>query len=114
MDLFPKFIVVIDDTDGYCLIYSKCTYHKELVGENQKPVGGGWFTYDRETNTFILHGESHDFGKASFEDIEKCFADNGGGVYSNRYMISDKTDQHNFFYRNEVGELFPLKTMVEQ
>jgi len=109
MDVFPKFIVVIDDVDGYCLLMAKVSFHKQLLSDNQKCLGGGWFNYDRESNTFFLHGESHDFGKASLENIKKCFEPDSGGVYTNRHMIRDMTDRHNYSYRNEAGEVTVIK-----
>ena len=67
MDIFPKFIV-----EGNNLIICKCTYHRQLVTNEEEVKGGGWFQFDRDTPTFTLSDDSHQYGKASIEDIKKC------------------------------------------
>lgn len=81
MDVFPKFII-----EGNALIVGKCTYHKQLLHgkEDTSTVkGGGWWRIDKDDSKhLILHGDSHDFGRASIEDIKHCFEK---GVITHRY-----------------------------
>ena len=91
MDKFPKFIIEDD-----CLILAKVSYHKNLVTDKAKVKGGGWFRFVQETNTFIFHGDSQDFGKAKMEDIQKCIT--LGNVFSNIYQTHSIAGKHNFAY----------------
>lgn len=93
MDLFPKFII----EDG-ALIMSKVTYHHQLVTDKNKVQGGGWFVRDNQTNTFIFNGDSHDFGKAKFEDIVKAIHDKR--VFTNRHQSHDISELNNFAYNS--------------
>lgn len=81
-DVFPKFIIEND-----AMVIGKCTYHKQLlVNENDKEniKGGGWWRVDKDNpRHFILHGDSHDYGKASIEDIKNCLSSNK--VFDNKY-----------------------------
>ncbi len=106
MYIFPKFIIETDDELGDCLILSKRTYHKELITNKDKVKGGGWFRYEKETNTFIFGGESHDFGKAKQCDIESCI--NSGNVFTNPCLAFPITEKHNFSY-DSGSEIIKLK-----
>ncbi len=106
MDIFPKFIV----EDG-CLIIRKVTFHKEMVIDKSKVKGGGWFRYDKETNTFILYGESVDFGMADIEDIKKCIENNN--VFSSQYKHRNISDNYNFSY-DTGSEIIQLKVLNNQ
>ena len=101
MDLFPKFII----EDGN-LILSKVTYHKELVSDKNKVKGGGWFVYKPEEKTFIFNGESHDFGKASFEDIKTCIINKQ--VYSDSMLVNNISELYTFAY-NTGSEIIKIK-----
>ena len=101
MDKFPKFIIENDT-----LIFMKVTYHKEIAEDPKNVKGGGWFRYFPETNTFVFHGESHDFGKAKFEDVKKCVET--GKVYSDKRMLRDVFSIHNFAY-DTGSEIIPLE-----
>lgn len=68
--VYQKFIIETDDIIGDCLIIAKCTYHKQLATDISKVKGGGMWT--KKDSTITLFGESHDFGKANIEDIQKC------------------------------------------
>lgn len=94
MDVFPKFIIETDDELGDCLIIAKCTYHKELATDITKIKGGGWWIL--KDNMFILKGDSHDFGKAKFEDIKKCVE--SGNVFTNPCLAFPIADKHDFGY----------------
>ena len=101
MEKFPKFII----EDGN-LILMKVTYHKDIATKLDKVKGGGWFRFVPETNTFIFSGESHDFGKAHFEDVKKCVED--GLVYSDNHLYRNISNRHNFAY--DIGsEIIELK-----
>jgi len=110
MDKYPKFILVDD-----VLILSKVKYHKDILRdtidletEKSRIKGGGWFTFNAQNNTFVFNGDSHDFGKASVENIQKAI--DGGKVFSNIYQSHSIADEHNFAYRTET-ELIPLKQL---
>jgi len=91
MQLHPKFII-----EGDNLILSKVTYHREIVTDLMKVKGGGWFRFNSDTNTFILYGESIEFGPAQFKDIKKCVEN--GKVYSNRQLSHKINNDYSFFY----------------
>ncbi len=106
MELFPKFIIETDDELGDCLILSKCTYHKDLATDKTKVKGGGfWILKD---NMFTFSGTSHDFGKASFEDIKKCVE--SGNVYDNPYLEYSMTNEFSFSY-NTGTEIIILNVL---
>lgn len=91
MEKFPKFIIEDDK-----LILMKVTYHKEIATDVSKVKGGGWFKYLKETNMFTLNGESHDFGKAKFEDIKKCVEE--CKVFSDNLLYRNISKNHKFGY----------------
>jgi len=108
MDVFPKFIIETDKELGDVLIIARCTYHKELATDFTKIKGGGWWKLDKETQTFTLNGDSHDFGRAKVEDIKNCI--DKGDVYTNSSCFHSIADKWNFNYSNECGEIVVLKT----
>lgn len=101
-DIFPKFII----EDG-ALIISKVTYHKEIVIEKEKVQGGGWFRWNKEFTMCIFYGDSHDFGKARIEDIQKAVLD--GKVYTNPYSEHSIANKFDFGYDTGT-EIINLKT----
>lgn len=70
MEKYPKFIM----EEGY-LIIGKVTSHIELVKDKTKVKGGGWYKFDFGSKTFTFYESSHDFGKATLEDIKRAVAD---------------------------------------
>lgn len=105
MSVFPKFIIEYDDLVGNILIIAKCTFHKQLASDVKLVRGGGWYNFDRDTNTFTLSGESEDFGRAKLEDIQDCIM--RGQVY-NSYIMHRSFKSYNFKYRNVYGETIDL------
>lgn len=105
--VFPKFIIETDDQEGDCIILAKCTYHKELVTDNTKVKGGGWWNFNDDNTEIHLHGKSEDFGYAKFEDILNCIRNKK--VFSSRALTRNISDNYKFFYRNEYYELIELK-----
>jgi hypothetical protein len=105
MSVFPKFIIEYDDLVGNILIIAKCTYHKQLASDVSLIRGGGWFSFDSETKTFTLSGESHDFGRAKLEDIQDCIM--RGQVYSS-YAMGRSFKTFNFKYKDQCGETIDL------
>jgi hypothetical protein len=103
MDVFPKFIIETDDELGDCLIIGKCTYHKQMVFNKLKVKGGGWWT--KKDNTFILYGQSEDFGPAKLEDI-KSIVENKK-VYSFGF-VRCFSDNFTFLYKISSGEIIKL------
>ncbi len=107
MDVFPKFIIETDNELGDCLIIAKCTYHKQLATFEEKVKGGGWWILDRENSVFTLHGNSHDFGTATIEDLKNCIQNKN--VFTNSSLMSSIADEYDFKYKNQVGEILDLK-----
>lgn len=94
MGVFQKFIIETDDELGDCLIMAKCTYHKQLAINKTKVKGGGWWTRKDEVITFS--GDSHDFGKATLEDVIKCVK--SGNVYTSPYLGHSVSKEYEFYY----------------
>jgi hypothetical protein len=90
-DVFPKFII-----EGDKLILSKVTYHHQIADDIKAIKGGGWFRYMVHSDTFVLYGDSHDFGRATLEDIKKCISE--GKVYSSKHSDNSLTKHYNFAY----------------
>lgn len=108
MDVFQKFIIETDIEEGDCIILAKCTFHKQLATDIKKVKGGGWWTLDRDKSIFTLYGDSHDFGRATIEDIANCVQRKK--VYSSKSLIRNITENFKFQYKNEVGEIIDLET----
>jgi hypothetical protein len=104
--MFPKFIIETREEEGDCLILAKCNYHKELANDLSKVKGGGWWILDGYNSIFILHGESHDFGRAKIEDIKNCIQHKK--VFSEKNLLKNITDNFRFTYKNQLGESFDL------
>jgi hypothetical protein len=107
MDVFTKFIIETDEEHGDCLILAKCTYHKQLVTNKNNVKGGGWWSLDRESDTFTLHGNSYEFGRATIEDISNCIKN--GKVFSSPSLVRNfVNDGFKFNYKTESGEIINL------
>jgi hypothetical protein len=102
-DLHPKFII----EDGN-LIISRCNFHKDIVCEEEKVKGGGWFKIKNGEITF--YGSSDDFGAASLEDIKKCVEE--GRVYSNYTCTHSIINKYNFLY-DDLGNITELRKKVD-
>lgn len=106
MDVLQKFIV----EDG-CIIMAKSIYHKTLVSKlNWK--GGGFWSYNKDTGTFTFFGRSHDFGKASMEDIKKCIENDK--VFSSRFLKHSIASIFDFNYKDELGNVTILKSNINK
>ncbi len=90
--IFPKYIV-----EGDALILGKVQYHADLAAEKEKVKGGGWFVFSKEDSSFVLYGNSEDFGAASLEDVQACIK--AGKVYTNRYRTHNITWNHKWIFR---------------
>lgn len=101
MELYPKYIVE-DDT----LVFSKARYHKELAIDKTKVKGGGWFKYISKTKTFEFSLDSHDFGRASLEEVQACFK--AKQVFGSELRIDDISEKFNFIYISEDGTKIQL------
>lgn len=93
METFPKFII-----EGDNLIIQKCTFHKELISNEKLVKGGGWFRFINETNVFVFYGGSHDYGKASYDDIKTCFENKK--IFSGTRLTRNISEKFNFAYDN--------------
>lgn len=103
-DVFPKFIIETDDELGDCLIIAKCTYHKQLVTDEKKVKGGGWWR--KENDTFILFGDSSEFGAATIENIRTCIENKN--VFTNSSLYRSIADEFCFSYDTRY-EIIKLK-----
>lgn len=99
MDVFPKFIV-----EGDCLILGKCTYHKQLAINKDDVKGGGMWEWDRGNKSFLLYGDSTDFGYASPEAVKACIE--AGNLFWS-YHGGRKIEGHTF-YLNTGSEIIKL------
>ena len=95
-NIFPKWIFEDD-----FIVIRKCTFHKDIVENIPDVRGGGLFYFHRDTNTFILYGSSHDFGKANPEAVQRAIADGrygrfiGDEAYSRRHKaVFTQEDNH--------------------
>ena len=91
MDFYPKYII----EDGN-LILSKCTYHKNLVTDAEKVQGGGWFRYNHDEKTFTFYDDSHEYGRASLEDVQKAVDEYK--VYANKRIRRSIAINFKFVY----------------
>ena len=91
MNLFPKFIV----EDGN-LIMGKVEIHRNLVTDDAKVSGGGFFNYDYNNRSFIFSGYSFEYGKAMYDDIRECVLNNK--VFSNKYLTHNISKDYTFYY----------------
>lgn len=95
-ELSPKFIIETNDELGDCLIIGKCNFHKNLVTDKTKVKGGGW--WDLKDNMFIFSRESHDYGKARFEEIKNCIEK--GNVFTDKYLRHSIANKYSFAYHS--------------
>lgn len=102
MEKFSKFIIEDDK-----LIMMKVTFHKDIVVDKDKVNGGGWFRYDAEAKMFILFGDSHDYKKATLENITKCVE--AGKVFSDNKLYRNISSKYNFGYDTGT-EIIVLET----
>lgn len=100
MDVYPKFVV-----EGNNLIIAKCTYHWQLVTDKKSVKGGGLWKADWEKKEITLFGDSHDFGRASEEDIKACIE--AGNVFLS-YQGGRNVSDHSFSI-NTGSEIIKLK-----
>lgn len=108
-ELYPKFII----EDGN-LIISKVVFHKEMVKDPSKVRGGGWFKWGESAEgkkMMIFYGESHDFGRATFEDIVGCVK--SGNVYGDRRMYRNITEDFEFGYSTGT-EILEIKKYIQE
>lgn len=101
MEAHPKFIIE-EDQDGKILIIGKAQYHRQLAHNAANVRGGGWWQFGDQNNSFILFGESFDFGRASLEDIRDCIK--RGAVYSSYTQVRSFSN-YKFQYRHITGEI---------
>ena len=106
MSLFPKFVI----EDGK-LTFSKVTYHNQLVIEKGNVKGGGWYSFKNETKTYILSGDSHEFGRADLDDIKRCI--DNKMVFPRMFTDRNISDDFNFMYNNGV-ETITIKLLSEK
>lgn len=87
---YLKFII----EDGN-LIMGKCTFHKELACVKENVKGGGWFRHDERKESYVLGGDSYEFGYAEIDDLKECIR--LGNVYRNPALVG-KIENKKFLY----------------
>lgn len=98
-DVFPKFIIEDD-----ALIIGKVKFHKQLAFNENDIKGGGMWEWDKEGKTFMLYGESHDFGSVKIGDLRKCIE--SGNVFLS-YYGGRKIVDHTFYF-NTGSEIIKI------
>ena len=91
MPLFQKFII----EDG-CLIMMNVVYHSQIVTQQDKVKGGGWFLMNQLSNIYTFYGDSKDYGKAAVEDIRACIKN--GKVFFSACKTINISGKHHFCY----------------
>lgn len=102
MDVFNKFIIETDEELGDCLILGRVTYHNQLSWDEDKVKSGGWWS--REDGRITFYGESHQFGKATQEQVTEAVMNNK--VFTSPVLEHPINDKYNFSY---VGESKTVK-----
>ena len=103
MSLNRKFIIEADN-----LILMRVEYHIEIVTNELKVKGGGWYKFKSETNTYIFYGKSTAFGAAKLEDIIKCVEK--GKVFTDKKLTECIATLYNFSYEKDF-EIIPIYSM---
>jgi len=99
MDVFPKFIIEGDE-----IIFGKVTYHKQLATDIKNVRGGGWWSFNKDVTEMTFFGDSHDFGRATLEDIRKAVLEKK--VFTNSFI--NHSDKFTFFYKDLDGTIEKL------
>lgn len=105
--LFPKYII-----ENGNLILAKVKFHKQLVLDEKKienVKGGGWFLFIAATNQIVFHGDSHDYGQASLEDVRECVEN--GRIFTRKCLSRNISFDHKFAY-NTGSEIIDLEVKV--
>ncbi len=98
-NIFPKFII----EDGN-LIIGKVEFHKHLVVDKDKCVGGGWWKIN--DGICIFSGESIDFGPAPLSLIKKAVEEKK--VFTSPALVNNISDKYKFKYQTSYGQSFEL------
>lgn len=106
MDVFPKFIIETDNELGDCLIIAKVTYHNQIVTDENKVMGGGWYRMPYGKRECVFYGSSDQYGKATLEDIKRCVE--SGNAYTN-VSVPEMNIANDFkFFYDKGSEIVPL------
>lgn len=81
--LFSKYILL----ESGQLIFGKVSYHKNLLQEGEKCIGGGGFHVDLENDTVTLFGESHDYGSAPLEKLREAVE--AGSIFTGAFRSNN-------------------------
>ena len=102
-DLKSKFVVV-----GDYIYMGKCVFHKDLIAEGDKPVGGGEFFFNKDDASFTFYGTSHDFGTATLAQITNAIQK--GNVAERRRPT--RYAAFNCYYCQELSQIQERKLIV--
>ena len=101
MDVFNKFIIETDEELGDCLIIGRVTYHNQLSWDEDKVKSGGWWS--REGDRITFYGESHQYGKATQEQVTEAVMNNK--VFTGYVLEHPINNKHIFFYTTQAGDV---------
>ena len=85
-DLKFKWIIEYDK-DGFFLVLAKCKFHKDLSENIENVLGGGEWSWNRDTSIIELYGKSDDFGIANFVDVQIAILDKR--VYNSKFKTKN-------------------------
>jgi len=94
MERHPKFVIVGDN-----LYMGKVVYHKELINTGDVVLGGGYFLYNDKDDSFTFYGDSHDFGRATEEQVRNAVEKGNVGERCRPQRYA----QHNLYYTYDIG-----------
>lgn len=100
----PKFIIENDN-----LILMRVKYHIEIVTDEKKVKGGGWYRQNENSQTITFYDRSEAYGAAKFDDIKDCIKK--GKVYKDKNLTECIAGLYNFSYDNgkEVIVIYTIK-----
>lgn len=83
------------------IFFATVSYHSEILKDNTKTIGGGWWHWDEEKKIIYLYGTSSDFGSVTKEQIAEAwknslispFWEGCTFIYSDRLKLDDVLSQ---------------------
>jgi hypothetical protein len=66
------------------IIMGNVEFHKDLLTDHTKTIGGGYYYYDNDTETMLFYSSSSDFGSVTEEQFNNA-------VMTQRSLVANKT-----------------------
>lgn len=100
--MFNKFVLYKDS-----ILMSHVKYHRDIVPHDVQNIkGGGGFNINRDANTCLFFGDSHEFGSVSYEKLQQCI--NAQKVFLDTNPQQNISKQYKFTYHTG-SEIIPIK-----